>query len=372
MIYFDTDYMEGAHPLVLRRLVETNSLHTVGYGRDAFTARAKKLILDRCGIENGEVYFLVGGTQTNAVVLDRLLDHNDGVLATDTAHINVHEAGAIESNGNKILTLPGHDGKLAAKDIREYVETFYSDATNEFMVRPGAVYISFPTELGTLYSLDELRELRAVCDEFRLPLYIDGARLAYGLKGEGNDVTLRDIAALSDAFYIGGTKCGTLFGEAIVTRRPDLFPRFASLIKLHGATLAKGRLLGVQFEALFDEALLAETTIDNDYASDTSASDENVSKSEKCCEVLYDRIGEHAICLAMKLREAFHVRGYKMLIESPTNQQFVILPNDKLDSLHKVASFELWGPRGATETAVRFVTDWSTTEEDVDLLIANL
>lgn len=341
MIYFDSDYMTGAHPEVLRRLNETNSLHTVGYGRDEYTAKARRIILEACGIERGEVYFLEGGTQANAVVIDRLLDHNDGVIATDTAHINVHEAGAIESNGHKILTIPNHEGKLRARDIRNYIDSFYADETHEYMVRPAMVYISYPTELGTVYSRAELEAISAECRRADIPLYIDGARLAYGLAAEGADLTLRDIAALADVFYIGGTKCGALFGEAVVTSRPELLPRFASLIKLHGATLAKGRLLGVQFAALFTDGL-------------------------------YESIGRHAVGLALRLKEGFTSKGYRLFIDSPSNQQFFILPNDKIDSLKEFASFELWGPRGEEETPVRFVTDWATTAADIDLVISKL
>lgn len=341
MIYFDNDYMVGAHPEVMRRLVETNSLHTVGYGRDEFTAKAREMIMQACGLDKGDVYLLEGGTQTNAVVIDRILDHNDGVIAADTAHINVHEAGAIESNGHKVLSLPNHDGKLWAEEIRKYIVDFHNDGTNHYMVRPAMVYLSYPTELGTIYSRNELESIREVCDEYGTPLYIDGARLAYGLAAESGELSLKDIASLCDVFYIGGTKCGALFGEAVVTRRPELLPRFVSLVKLHGATLAKGRLLGVQFCALFTDGL-------------------------------YDKIGRHAIRMALKLKAGFIGKGYKPFIDSPTNQQFFILPNDKIDSLKDVASFELWGPRREKGTPVRFVTDWATTEEDIDTLIAAL
>lgn len=341
MVYFDSDYMVGAHPKVLECLFETNGLHTVGYGNDEFTREAKQKVLAACGIDGGEVYFLEGGTQTNAVVIDRLLDHNDGVVAADTSHINVHEAGAIESNGHKILTLPNVDGKLRALDIERFLTDFYADETRDFMVRPAMVYITFPTELGTIYTRHELEEINGVCSKFNLPLYIDGARLAYGLASEGCDISLMDLASLCDVFYIGGTKCGALFGEAVVTRRPELLPRFRSLIKLHGATLAKGRLLGLQFSTLFSNGL-------------------------------YEEIGRHAVKMAMKLKEAFVSHGYRLLIDSPSNQQFVVLPNDKLDSLRSVASFELWGPHGEQETPVRFVTDWSTTEADIEALTAAL
>ena len=341
MIYFDSDYMVGAHPDVMAHLVETNMLHTVGYGCDEFTARAKALILEACGLDRGDVFLLEGGTQANAVVIDRLLDHNDGVLAADTAHINVHEAGAIESNGHKVLTLPNSDGKLMAKDVRRFIADFYRDGTHQFMVRPGMVYISYPTELGTIYSRTELEELKGVCEEYEIPLYIDGARLAYGLAINGNEMTLKDIASLCDVFYIGGTKCGALFGEAVVTSKPELLPRFVSLIKLHGATLAKGRLLGVQFISLFSNGL-------------------------------YQRIGEHAVRMAMKLKQGFVDKGFKLFIDSPSNQQFFILPNAKIQSLKEIASFEMWGPEGEKETPVRFVTDWSTTEKDIDILLDNL
>lgn len=334
MVYFDSDYMVGAHPEVMARLVDTNLLHTVGYGRDRFTSEASEKILEACGIEDGEVHFLVGGTQTNAVVIDRLLDHNDGVIAAETAHINVHEAGAIESNGHKILTLPHNDGKLSPDDINNYIKSFYADETNEFMVRPGMVYISFPTELGTVYSLDELENIYAVCRRYDIPLFIDGARLAYGLAAGNCEVTLRELAHNCDVFYIGGTKCGVLFGEAVVTKRPALIPRFRSLVKLHGATLAKGRLLGVQFSTLFTDNL-------------------------------YNRIGAHGVEMAMLLKKGVTAKGYPLFIDSPTNQQFFVFPNEVIDKLKEVASFELWGPRGETRTPVRFVTDWSTTHQDI-------
>ena len=341
MIYFDSDYMVGAHPTVLERLVATNALHTVGYGRDQFTADAKNIILEACGLSHGDVFLLEGGTQANAVVIDRLLDHNDGVIATDTAHINVHEAGAIESNGHKILTLPNHDGKLSAEDIKNYIADFYRDDTHHYMVRPGMVYVSYPTELGTIYSRKELEDIQSVCREYDIPLYLDGARMAYGLAAPEADMSLKDIASICDVFYIGGTKCGALFGEAVVSKRPELLPRFVSLIKLHGATLAKGGLLGVQFATLFTDGL-------------------------------YEKIGKHAVDMAMKLKDGFRAKGYPLYIDSPTNQQFFILPNEKIDSLRAIASFELWGPRGNSHTPVRFVTDWATTETDIDTLLANI
>lgn len=255
MLYFDSDYMSGAHPEVMRWLNDTNSLHTPGYGTDVFTEKAKKLILDKCGIPQGEVYFLVGGTQTNAVVIDRLLDKNDGVVATDTSHINVHEAGAIEAWGHKIIVLPNHNGKMDPVSLRKYLKEFYEDDTYPHMVRPGMVYVSFPTELGTIYSSSELSEIHSICKEYEIPLYVDGARLAFGIKALNSDIDLKRLPELCDVFYIGGTKCGTLFGEAVVTSTPALLRRFDSMRKLHGALLAKGRLLGVQFMALFQDSL---------------------------------------------------------------------------------------------------------------------
>lgn len=328
--------MTGAHPEVMRRLVETNMEHTPGYGLDEHCRNARRLILEAAGIPDGDVYFLIGGTQTNATVIDRLAGRGEGVFAADSAHINVHEAGAIEADGHKVITLPTIDGKISAADICAYLKNFYSDDTWEHMVRPAMVYISFPTELGTLYSRRELEELRKVCDEYHLPLYIDGARLAYGLASPACDVTLADIGRLSDVFYIGGTKCGTLFGEAVVTRRPEILKPFFSHIKRHGALLAKGRLLGVQFEALFTDDL-------------------------------YLRIGRHAVRIALQLKQQLLDKGYKMLIDSPTNQQFFILPNEVLDSLAGKVSVGLWGPRGEKETAVRFVTTWSSESLDFSL-----
>lgn len=338
MIYFNCDYMAGAHPEVLSALCETNMEKSVGYGFDSFTEVARKAVLSACGLKEGEVFFLQGGTQTNKIVIDRLLSRNDGVLCCDSAHINVHEAGAIEADGHKVVTLSGKDGKLDASDIIKYLEDFYADETNEHMVRPAMAYISHPTEYGTLYTRSELEAISSVCRRYGMSLYIDGARLAYGLAADGTDVTLHDVALLADVFYIGGTKCGALFGEAVVTRHRHILPRFMSLMKLHGALLAKGWLLGVQFLSLFTDDL-------------------------------YYRIGRHADRLAMKLKEGFLAKGYRQFIDSPTNQQFFILPDEVIDRLSGCVGFELWGPRGEKESAVRFVTDWSTTEEDVTAFV---
>lgn len=343
MLHFDCDYMEGAHPEVMRRLMETNLEQTPGYGNDRYTGNAKKLILEACGLDGktGKVFLLVGGTQTNATVIDGLLARHEGVVAADTAHINVHEAGAIESTGHKVLALPSYDGKVKAADIEKYIKDFYADESHMHMVTPGMLYISHPTELGTLYSFSELEAISRVCRKAGIPLYLDGARLGYGLAADGTDVTMKDVARLCDVFYIGGTKIGTLFGEAVVVTRPDLLRNFTPLVKQHGALLAKGRLLGVQFETLFTDGL-------------------------------YMAISRHAVNMAMKLKKAFTDNGYRLFIDSPTNQQFVYLPNEEIDRLRKIASFELWGPRKDKETPVRMVTSWATREEDVDEFISHL
>ena len=255
MLYFDTDYMAGAHPKVMERLVQTNAEQTVGYGGDDYTASAKELVKQACGAPDARVYFLVGGTQTNATVIDGVLTHHEGVLAAESGHINVHETGAIEATGHKILTLPSYEGKVKADDVRGFITGFYSDDTYEHMVAPGMLYISFPTEYGTVYTLNELEDLSRACHDAGIPLFIDGARLGYGLAADGNDVTLEDIARLSDVFYIGGTKVGALFGEAVVITNPDLLKHPVPLIKQHGALMAKGRLLGVQFETLFTDGM---------------------------------------------------------------------------------------------------------------------
>lgn len=341
MLHFECDYMRGAHPAVMERLVATNMEACEGYGLDSHCRRAEKLILNKCGIPDGRVHFLVGGTQTNACVIDALLRPHQGAVCAESGHINVHEAGAIEASGHKVLALPSDDGKVHAADLAAYVEGFYSDGTFEHCVFPGMVYISHPTELGTLYTLQELEALSRECRRLGMPLFLDGARLVYALACGGEVPGLEDIARLCDVFYVGGTKAGTLFGEAVVCSDAGLLPHFFTLVKRHGALLAKGRLLGVQFEALFSDGL-------------------------------YREIGRRGVEMAMMLREGFLARGYRMYIDSPTNQQFVTLPNAVVDSLSGKAGFSVWGVRGKEETVVRFVTDWSTTVEDVDSLFAML
>lgn len=341
MIHFNSDYTAGAHQEVMDALVRTNMEHTVGYGNDSYTAEARDMIREAVGAPDAEVMFLVGGTQTNATAIDGILRRHEGVLAAASGHIAVHESGAIEASGHKVLTLPERDGKVCSEDVERFIKEFYADETYQHMVAPGMLYISQPTEFGTIYSLEELKALSAVCHRHNIPLYIDGARMAYGLKAEGAEFTLRDIARLADVFYIGGTKCGTLFGEALVVTNRELLKNLFPLVKQHGALLAKGRLLGVQFGALFRDGL-------------------------------YERIGKEAVRLALKIREAFRKAGYKVVIESPTNQQFFQLPNDVIDRLRESIAFDYWGPRGERESVARFVTSWSTTEQDVEMLIAEV
>lgn len=339
MIHFDCDYMRGAAPEIMKALLATNLEQTPGYGADKYTQEAERLILKACGIPDGKVYLLEGGTQTNATVIDGLLHKTQGVLAAEQAHINVHEAGAIEASGHKVIALPSPDGKLTATQIEEYLRNFYADETYDHMVAPGMVYISQPTEFGLLYSRHELEAMRDVCDRYVIPLYVDGARLGYALGSPANDVTLPDLARLADVFYIGGTKVGALFGEAVVMRWKNSIPHFFTLIKQHGALLAKGRILGIQFQTLFTDGL-------------------------------YERLGKHAVDMAMKLRRGFETHGYPAHVDSPTNQQFFTLPNDVIDRMAREATFEYWGPRGETESLLRFVTDWATTEEAINRLIS--
>ena len=335
---FACDYMKGAHPFIIRRIAETNMMKTAGYGQDEISAEARKKIRKACQSEDAAVEFLLGGTQANAVMIDALLHSYQGVIAAETGHISVHEAGAIETNGHKVLALPHKFGKLDAETVRRYVRDFYNDANHEHMVMPGMVYISHPTEYGTLYSKNELKALREVCNEYYLHLYLDGARLAYALACPENDITLPDLAELCDAFYIGGTKCGALFGEAVVIPDPNLIPHLFTIIKQHGALFAKGRLLGIQFDELFRDNL-------------------------------YLRIGQPAIQAADKIRDALRAKGYQLFFETPTNQIFCVVENGKLEQLGQAVEYGFWEKFDATHTVVRFATDWGTTPEETEALI---
>ena len=338
MQHFDSDYMEGAHPVILQRLLETNMEKTPGYGTDIYCERAEKKILEACGCPEGKVYFMVGGTQVNSTVIGALLKSYEGVVAADTGHISVHEAGAVEATGHKVLTVPGVQGKLLPETLKTYMETYYGDENHEHMVWPGMVYISHPTEYGTLYTKDELEKLHQICGEYHMPLFLDGARLGYGLMADGTDVTLRDVARNCDVFYIGGTKVGALFGEAVVLPKSGLIPHFFTSIKQHGALLAKGRILGIQFDSLFTENL-------------------------------YFEISRHAIDMAMKLKKGLLERGYTLYMDTVTNQQFVLLDNSQLEALTGQVPCGFWEKRPDGRTVVRFATSWATREEDVDELL---
>ncbi len=337
MISFESDYQNGAHPEVLNALIKTNDEVISGYGGDAIWNRAADKIRTACGCREAQVYFLTGGTQTNQAVISTMLRPYEGVIAATTGHINAHEAGAIEYTGHKVLALPQHDGRIDADELRAYIKAFYADGSYEHMVFPGMVYISHPTEYGTLYSKEQLTAISAVCREYDIPLYLDGARLAYALESPATDVTLSDLARLCDVFYIGGTKVGALCGEAVVFTHGNMPKQFATMVKQHGAMVAKGRLLGVQFDALFTDGL-------------------------------YNRIGSHVIAMAMKLKALFEEKGYRFFLDSPTNQQFVIVDNDTLARLQEKVVLTVWEPFDDTHTVVRFVTGWSTTDADIDAL----
>ena len=340
MLYFINDYSEGAHEKVLERLVKTNMERLTGYGTDKYTADAKEKIRAAIGKPQAGVYFLAGGTQTNQIVIDCVLEDYEGVLSAESGHVAAHEAGAIEFSGHKVLTLPQRDGKISARDVKEYIDIFYAGGSYEHMVFPGMVYISHPTEYGTLYTKRELAELSEVCRKYNIPLYLDGARLAYALATPGNDVSLGDIAELCDIFYIGGTKCGALCGEALVFTNNEP-KRFVTRIKQHGALLAKGRLCGVQFDALFTDGL-------------------------------YMQIGKRAIDTACRIKQALMDKGYKIFIDSPTNQTFVVLENKSLDAFGKSVRYDFWERYDDSHTVIRLCTSWATTDSDVDALISLL
>ena len=338
MIQFQCDYNEGAHPLILQRLADTNMEQTVGYGEDPYCVEAVALIKAACGREDIDVHFLVGGTQTNTTVIAHLLRPYQGVLTVDSGHINVHETGAIESTGHKVLALPAADGKISAAQIETAMQAHLHEDGPEHMVQPGMVYLSLPTEVGTVYTLAELTAIRAVCDKYGLPLFIDGARLGYGLCSPACDITLPALTQLADVFYIGGTKVGALFGEAVVITREALKRDFRYSIKQHGGMLAKGRLLGLQFATLFTDGL-------------------------------YFDIARHAIAEALRIKAALTAKGIRFLIDSDTNQQFPIFTQVQLETLSKEFLFSVWQQIDAEHTAVRICTSWATKSENVDKLI---
>lgn len=334
MLSFENDYVEGAHELILKRLMETNLEQMSGYGTDPYCEQAKKKIREACECPHADIYFLVGGTQTNMTVIDGMLAPYEGVIAADTGHVNTHEAGAIEYTGHKVLTLPHYQGKIRAEDLETCLRTFWEDLNHEHMVHPGMVYISHPTEYGTLYTRAELQNLNAICEAHQIPLYLDGARLGYGLMSRQTDVTLPDIADCCHAFYIGGTKVGALCGEAVVFTRRNTPKHFLTVIKQHGALLAKGRLLGIQFDTLFTDGL-------------------------------YQKLGSHAIDMAELLKRGLRECGCIFHLESPTNQQFVLLKDEQLERLKKYAACSFWEKPDEDHTIVRFATSWATKEADV-------
>ena len=341
MLAFENDYSEGAHEKVLQRLLETNLEQLPGYGADHYCESAKEKIKEACGCPDADVQFIVGGTQTNQIVISSMLKPCEGVIAAETGHVSTHEAGAIECTGHKVLTLPHEAGKIGADVLDDWLHSFYEDENHEHMVFPGMVYISHPTEYGTLYTKGELAELSAVCSQYGIPLYLDGARLGYGLAAEETDVTLKDVAEYCDVFYIGGTKVGALCGEAVVFTKENMPLHFMTMVKQRGALLAKGRLLGIQFDALFTDDL-------------------------------YSEISRNAIVTADRLKQVLKEKGYEFYIDSPTNQIFVTLENEKMEQLKQNVVFSFWEKKDEDHTVVRFATSWATRMEDVEKLAALL
>lgn len=338
MLRFACDYQEGCLPAILDRLIETNLVPVAGYGEDEFAENARRIIREACGAPHARVFFFAGGTQTNAVTIHGILRSFEGVLSAETGHVTGHEAGAVEARGHKVLTLPQKDGKITADAIRAYMTTFLEDDSCDHVVQPGMVYISQPTELGTLYSLAELEAISEAAHAYKLPLFVDGARLAYGLAAKENDVSLKDLARLADAFYIGGTKCGALIGEALVVTNPDIMPRFFTTMKQQGAILAKGRLVGITFEVLMTENRYVEA-------------------------------GRHGVELAQRLKQALLEKGYELYVDTPTNQIFAILDEETHSRLAENFIFSNWMKLPDGRWVVRFCTSWATDPEAVAKLI---
>ena len=340
LLSFGSDYLEGAHTEILQRLAATNLEQTVGYGLDTYSDAAREKIRKACRSSRAEIHFLAGGTQTNRIVISSLLHPYEGVIAADTGHITVHEAGAIECGGHKVLALPHTDGKLTARAIEACLRAYYEDVNHNHMVRPGMVYLSHPTEYGTLYTMDELEVISAICRANKIPLFLDGARLAYALGCSANELTLPAIARLTDVFYIGGTKCGALLGEAVVFPKAGTVPHFFTIVKQSGALLAKGRVLGIQFDTLFTDGL-------------------------------YERGGAHAVAAADRIRAALTEKGYQFAVDSPTNQIFLALDDAQHAHLSAEVSMGFWEKQGDV-TIMRIATSWATRDVDVERLIAVL
>ncbi len=337
MVSFECDYTEGAHEQIIRRLAETNLEQTPGYGCDPYSERAKDKIREEIGKPQADVFLLIGGTQTNSTVIASMLKGYEGVVSAVSGHINVHEAGAVEYTGHKVLTLPSHEGKMSADELRAYLDGFYKDDNHDHMVFPGMAYISFPTEYGTIYSKQEITDIHNICKDHGIPLFIDGARLGYGLMAHSCDLSIKELANLCEVFYIGGTKVGALFGEAVVFPEGNAPNHFFTSVKAHGALLAKGRILGIQFDTLFTDKL-------------------------------YFRIAAHAIEMAALLKKIFAEKGYEFFLESPTNQQFIIIPDSKIEELRQKVRFEIWEKHDESRSVVRFVTSWATKRENVLML----
>ncbi len=340
-VSFTCDYCEGAHPKILQRLLDTNMIQASGYGEDPFCSSARAKIREATCCPEADVFFLVGGTQTNATVIDSMLRGYEGVIAAASGHIAVHESGAIEFGGHKVITLPAKEGKLEAVTIEDYLKVFHADEAKDHMVLPGMVYISFPTEYGTIYSRSELEAIKAVCKRYGIPLFIDGARLGYGLQSPACDLTLPEIASLCDVFYIGGTKVGALCGEAVVFPRGNAPAHFFTTVKQHGALLAKGRLLGLQFDTLFTDGL-------------------------------YFKISRNAIEKAMELKQLFLSKGIPLCINSPTNQQFPIMTKEDLAPLEGKVLYEVWETLPDGRLVTRFATSWATSEAQIEYLASLL
>ena len=337
MLSFECDYNNGACQQVMDHLVRYNNARPTPYGFDEFSLRAKARIREACGMPDAQIFFLTGGTQTNATTIDSMLYQYEGVICVGSGHINVHEAGAVEFTEHKIITIPDREGKMEAATLDKYLDDYMHDGNRDHAVHPGLVYITFPTEFGTLYSAQELDLIYKVCRQYDIPLYIDGARLGYGLMAEGNDVSLPYLARHCDVFYIGGTKIGALCGEAVVFTNRKAHKHFFSIQKQHGAVIAKGALIGLQFDALFTDNL-------------------------------YLRLSEHAIRMAMRMKDIFRQKGYQFYIDSPTNQQFIIVSNEQADRLATKVLFNRFGQTDHHHTICRFVTSWATTDADIDAL----
>lgn len=341
MIRFECDYEEGMHPKILDKLIKTNLEQTPGYGKDEYCIAAANKIKTMCNNQEADVHFLVGGTQTNMIVIDSILRPYQGVICADIGHINVHETGAVESTGHKVIAIESNNGKITGKQVRKVYEEHYNCEIREHTVQPGMVYITNPTEIGTIYKKEELEEISKACKECNLQLYMDGARLGYGLMSEDNDMILDDIARCCDVFYIGGTKIGAMFGEAVVITNKNLQKDFRYMIKRDGGLLAKGRMLGIQFDTLFTDNL-------------------------------YFEISKHAIDMAMKIKQAFINKGFEFKYDSNTNQQFPIINNELLKKLEEKYVFDYWEKYDETNSVVRICTSWATKEEYVNELIEDL